>query len=106
MHHHIKRVFVVAILLTAMTAAAQQRGPGVRFRFAFGALTGTGANEKLLSITQDTALRTGDRFKMMREWWWGPRAVNFESCSAQVPVGFRVIFGIPYALGLRAADKK
>ena len=65
--HNLKRAFILAILLTSMNAAAQQRGAAVRLRFAFGALTGTGAAQKLTSITEDTALRTGDRIKMMVE---------------------------------------
>ena len=39
----------------------------VRFRFAFGALTGGGAAQKLTSITQDSSLKTGDRIKLMVE---------------------------------------
>ena len=67
MHNWIRRPLIVFVLLASMNVGAQQRGVGVRLRFAFGALTGSGSNQKLTPITQDTALRTGDRIKMMVE---------------------------------------
>ena len=48
-------------------AAAQQATGTVRFRFAFGALTGSGENQKLTRIAEDMQLRTGDKIKLMVE---------------------------------------
>ncbi len=39
----------------------------VWFNWAFGALLGNGNDRKLVSITRDTKLKTGDQFKMMVE---------------------------------------
>jgi hypothetical protein len=47
--------------------AVPDEGPGVAFRWAFGALVGRGADEKLMAVTQDTVLETGDELKMMVE---------------------------------------
>lgn len=48
-------------------AAAQEnvKKENMRFHWAFGAVTGPENNQKLIRITKDTSLKTGDRFKMM-----------------------------------------
>jgi len=51
-------------------SATQQRQPekeNVTFNWAFGALVGKESERKLISITRDTVLKTGDQFKMMVE---------------------------------------
>lgn len=57
-----------ALLLNAQNVgAAPEEARNISFSWAFGALTGTGKNAKLEPITQDTALASGDRLKMMVE---------------------------------------
>ena len=58
---------VLLFLISTAAAGAPQDAGAVRFRFAFGALTGSGENQKLTAITQDTSLKAGDRIKMMVE---------------------------------------
>ena len=59
---------IAALLVLAAIPATDAVPAGlVRFRFAFGALTGAGAKPTLTAITQDTTLKTGDRIKMLVE---------------------------------------
>ena len=60
---------IASLLLLALipNAGARQGAGAIRFRFAFGALTGSGPNQKLTRITQDTQLKTGDKIKLMVE---------------------------------------
>jgi hypothetical protein len=51
--------------LVSNATAQQPAASSVRFRFAFGALTGP--TQQLKSITQDTTLASGDRIKLMVE---------------------------------------
>jgi hypothetical protein len=53
--------------MTPAGAASQQAAGVVKFRFAFGAVTGSGGNQNLKAITEDTCLKTGDRIKLMVE---------------------------------------
>jgi len=55
------------VLYSHTIAATGAEDAGIRFRWAFGAMVGGGNNPKLKSITQDTVLRSGDKFKMMVE---------------------------------------
>ena len=56
------------LLFLGSAAGAGQRAPGeVRFRFAFGAVTGSGESQTLTAITEDTSLETGDRLKITIE---------------------------------------
>jgi hypothetical protein len=79
LRHGLKSSGLVALSLTifilgwallcgpqAVTAAPEE-GQAISFRWSFGALTGQGKLGKLESITHDTALKTGDRLKMMVE---------------------------------------
>jgi len=56
-------IFIAAV----QPVMGQQAAGNIRFRFAFGALTGTGTNRSLVRITEDTKLKTGDRIKMMAQ---------------------------------------
>ncbi len=58
---------LLLVLIAAAAAQTQQTTGAVKFRFAFGALTGSGENEKLTAVTQDISLKTGDRIKLMVE---------------------------------------
>lgn len=51
----------------AKAAAAGDDFGGIRFQWAFGALSGGESNPRLRSITQDAVLKSGDKFKMMVE---------------------------------------
>ncbi len=73
-----RRRFMVAVLLSLVCQVAfigypgavfpaQQDEPGVVFKWAFGVLTGEGADRRFEPITKDTVLNTGDQFKMMVE---------------------------------------
>jgi uncharacterized protein DUF4384 len=60
---------LLAILLITLVQPlhGQQAAGTVRFRFAFGALTGAGNNQSLVRITEDTHLKTGDKIKLIAE---------------------------------------
>ena len=47
--------------------AGQQKGENVSFRWAFGAVVGPEDDRKLIAITRDSELKTGDKFKMFVE---------------------------------------
>jgi len=47
--------------------AEQQKGENVSFRWAFGAVVGPEDDRKLIAITRDSGLKTGDKFKMFVE---------------------------------------
>jgi len=63
--------FVIAFyLLVFMSpgAKAEQKGDkNVRFRWAFGAMIGPKNDRRLVAITRDTTLKTGDQLKMFVE---------------------------------------
>src|SRR6185437_493461 len=63
------RIVVAAFVLIAAVqpGMGQQAAGNIRFRFAFGALTGTGTNRSLVRITEDAKLKTGDRVKLMAQ---------------------------------------
>jgi hypothetical protein len=62
---------VLAILLfllfsTRGDVIAEQKGEGaVSFRWAFGAMVGSTDDRRLVAITRDTVLKTGDRLKLL-----------------------------------------
>lgn len=58
---------VLVWLLSPCLAMAQGSEKSVVFRWAFGALTGQGADRRLESIDQDRALLTGEKLKMYLE---------------------------------------
>jgi hypothetical protein len=73
---HSRSVVVLCGILTLFCAVvvAPERHPAmaqeeanVSFRWAFGALVGMESSPKLVPITQDTTLRTGDQLKMLVE---------------------------------------
>ena len=47
--------------------AGQQKDDNVSFRWAFGAVVGPEDDRKLMAITRDIELKTGDKFKMLVE---------------------------------------
>lgn len=60
--------FGVFGLTNPLSAAAEEQvEEKICFLWAFGAVVGTGDDQKLVSITRDTELKTGDRFKMFVE---------------------------------------
>jgi Domain of unknown function (DUF4384) len=63
------RIVVAAFVLIAAVqpVMGQQAAGNIRFRFAFGALTGTGTNRTLVRITEDTKLKTGDQIKLLAQ---------------------------------------
>ncbi len=61
-------VLILALALTLLAPLAHAQTPNaIRFRWAFGALEGPRDNPRLISIRQDTPLRSGDRIKFMVE---------------------------------------
>jgi hypothetical protein len=63
-----RQILLALLTLLAVSGVrAQERVGAVSFRFAFGALTGSGQNQRLSSITQDRTLASGDRVKLMVE---------------------------------------
>jgi len=55
------------LIAVVQPVIGQQAAGNIRFRFAFGALTGTGTNRSLVRITEDAKLKTGDRIKLMAQ---------------------------------------
>lgn len=60
-------VFCFVLSGSPRTNAEQKEDKNVCFRWAFGAIIGPENNLKLVSITRDTMLKTGDQFKMLVE---------------------------------------
>ena len=60
-------VFCLAFLWSSSTDADQREENGVAFRWAFGALVGSDGDQRLVAITRDTTLKTGDKLKMFVE---------------------------------------
>ncbi len=56
---------IAAAVITLWALALTQEKPNVSFEWAFGVLSGSGAGSKLVAITRDTALTSGDELKMM-----------------------------------------
>jgi hypothetical protein len=59
-------VNINAIGVNSSYAAALEE-QNVRFRWAFGAVTGSGSEQKFVAIDRDMALNTGDQLKMLVE---------------------------------------
>jgi hypothetical protein len=57
----------VVVTPCSRTKALAQEDSNVSFRWAFGALVGPENPPRLVPITQDTTLKTGDRLKMLVE---------------------------------------
>ncbi|MEK6755076.1 MAG: DUF4384 domain-containing protein [Bacteroidota bacterium] len=58
------RSLVVAAVVSCAIAFAQEK-TNVSFEWAFGTLSGSGADAKLVTITRDTTLASGDELKLM-----------------------------------------
>jgi hypothetical protein len=80
-------------------AASGAEDQAVRFRWAFGAIVGGVNNPKLKSITEDTILKTGDKFKMMVELKKKCFVyVIYQNAQGEMSILF------PYSLGQFTAD--
>jgi hypothetical protein len=56
------------LLFMSPKAKAEQKGDkNIRFRWAFGAMVGPKNDRRLVAITRDTTLKTGDQLKMFVE---------------------------------------
>ncbi len=60
-------VFCCVLFGSPRIKAEQKEDKDVCFRWAFGAIVGAEDNRKLVAITRDTTLKTGDQFKMLLE---------------------------------------
>jgi len=60
-------VFFTLLPENPRTFAEQNREKNVRFHWAFGAIVGPENDRRLVAITRDTTLKTGDRVKMLVE---------------------------------------
>ena len=56
---------VLILLSTGLGIVTGQEKDNIGFEWGFGALSGSGKDPKLASITRDTALKSGDRVKMI-----------------------------------------
>ena len=59
--------FCTSLSLIPSLGAEQKEGKNVRFRWAFGAMVGPKSDRRLVAITRDTVLKTGDQLKMFVE---------------------------------------
>jgi hypothetical protein len=64
---HLIFVSMILIPLADSGSATAQEEANVHFRWAFGALVGGENPPRLIAITQDTMLKTGDQLKMLVE---------------------------------------
>ena len=60
-------VICVVLLTSPRAHAEQKKEKNVCFRWAFGAMVGTEDDRRLLAITGDTTLKTGDKLKLLVE---------------------------------------
>jgi len=60
-------VFCVMLLTSPRAHAEQKQEKNVCFRWAFAAMVGPESDRRLVPITGDTTLKTGDRFKFLVE---------------------------------------
>jgi hypothetical protein len=56
---------LAAAVIALWTVAVAQEKPNVSFEWAFATLSGSGADAKLVPISRDTTLSSGDELKMM-----------------------------------------
>jgi len=59
--------YYISLFLIPPLGAEQKDGKNVRFRWAFGAMVGPKNDRRLVAITRDTVLKTGDELKMFVE---------------------------------------
>ena len=60
-------VFCLVVFMSHLANAEQNEEKNVCFRWAFGAIIGPENDRRLVAITRDTTLTTGDRLKMLVE---------------------------------------
>ena len=60
-------MFFILLPENPRTNAEQNKEKNVRFHWAFGAIVGPENDRRLVAITRDTTLKTGDRLKMLVE---------------------------------------
>jgi len=60
-------VFCLALLISPRANAKQEGENNVCFRWAFGAMVGPENDRRLVAITDDTTLKTGDKLKLLVE---------------------------------------
>ena len=61
-------LFICLVLSGGPSVHAEDQGDtDVRFRWAFGAMVGADGDRRLVAITRDTTLKTGDQLKMLVE---------------------------------------
>jgi len=63
----LKIAFCTALLISVIAHAAPKDEQNVCFRWAVGAMVGSGAVRELVAVTKDTALHTGDKLKLYVE---------------------------------------
>ena len=59
--------FCMMLLTTPRVRAVQKEEKNVCFRWAFGAMVGPENDRRLVAITRDTTLKTGDKLKLLVE---------------------------------------
>jgi hypothetical protein len=60
-------VFCTLLLLIQWANAEKDEGGNISFRWAFGAMVGPENDRRLVAITRDTTLKTGDQLKLLVE---------------------------------------
>ena len=60
-------VFCLALFMGLKASAEQKEEKNVCFRWAFGAMVGPENDRRLVAITRDTTLKTGDQLKLLVE---------------------------------------
>ncbi len=65
--HFLVAVFCLVFFLSPGVGAEEKRAKNICFRWAFGAMVGPDSDRRLVAITRDTTLKTGDRLKLFVE---------------------------------------
>ena len=60
-------IFCLVAMMSLWASAEPDEKENVCFRWAFGAMVGPVSDRRLVAITRDTSLKTGDRLKMLVE---------------------------------------
>jgi len=93
--------FLALSALSPPEVLYSQEKPNVSFDWAFGALTGSGKDQKFVPITKDTALRSGDQLKLMVR----PKSKCFVYVIYESPEG-ETSLEFPYEPGQFSTDYK
>ena len=59
--------FYLLVFMSSIAKAEQKGDKNIQFRWAFGAMVGPKNDRRLVAITRDTTLKTGDQLKMFVE---------------------------------------